>query len=286
MGGVDEGDDRARWHDSGLPFVDQHIDKDISCCGAVSTEVVLSSGNWSEKRGFAIAKRLRNWSFSRKIPVVEQPKCGTKNIPRIFRRNQTSSGLPPVNSCFCSIWKWFQIDPLCHHGDHPPWILLRQIAFNNKWKVSRHQIQRSDHEETSLLIWWNLQFWWNRIRNRNPQKIAQWYLFKVNRLWTNQSINQSIKHLMFDTDIEERGLKRKGRAAAAASLNPSEFSSTILCFFNSSRSSCGCWDCAPSSTAADVLSLVLHLSQLQLISWTAYKHFGNFSKETKVFKHQ
>ena len=42
------------------------------------------------------------WSFSRKIPVVEQPKCGTKNIPRIFRRNQTSSGLPPVNSCFCS----------------------------------------------------------------------------------------------------------------------------------------------------------------------------------------
>ena len=64
--------------------------------------MVLSSGNWSEKRGFAIAKRLRNWSFSRKIPVVEQPKCGTKNIPRIFRRNQTSSGLPPVNSCFCS----------------------------------------------------------------------------------------------------------------------------------------------------------------------------------------
>ena len=137
-----------------------------------------------------------------------------------------------------------------------------------------------------LLIWWNLQFWWNRIRNQNPQKIAQWYLFKVNRLWTNQSINQSIKHLMFDTDIEERGLKRKGRAAAAASLNPSEFSSTILCFFNSSRSSCGCWDCAPSSTAADVLSLVLHLSQLQLISWTAFKHFGNFSKESKVFKHQ
>jgi hypothetical protein len=31
------------------------------------------------------------------------------------------------------------------------------------------------------------------------------------------------------------------------------------------------------------LSLVLHLSQLQLISWTAFKHFGNFSKESKVF---
>ena len=85
----------------------------------VSTEV-FSSGNCSAKQGFAIAKRLRNWSFARKFPVVEQPKCGAKNIPRIFRRGQTSSGLPPVNSSFGSIWKLFQIDPLRHHGDHPP----------------------------------------------------------------------------------------------------------------------------------------------------------------------
>ena len=65
----------------------------------VSTEV-FSSGNCSAKQGFAIAKRLRNWSFARKFPVVEQPKCGAKNIPRIFRRGQTSSGLPPVDSSF------------------------------------------------------------------------------------------------------------------------------------------------------------------------------------------
>ena len=62
----------------------------------------------------------KNWSFARKFPVVEQPKCGAKNIPRIFRRGQTSSGLPPVDSSFGSIWKLFQIDPLRHHGDHPP----------------------------------------------------------------------------------------------------------------------------------------------------------------------
>ena len=41
--------------------------------------------------------------FHEKFAVVEQPKCGTKNIGRIFRRGQTSSGLPPVNSCFGSI---------------------------------------------------------------------------------------------------------------------------------------------------------------------------------------
>ena len=94
----------------------------------VSTEV-FSSGNCSAKQGFAIAKRLRNWSFARKFPVVEQPKCGAKNIPRIFRRGQTSSGLPPVDSSFGSIWKLFQIDPLRHHGDHPPWI------FNYSYKI-------------------------------------------------------------------------------------------------------------------------------------------------------
>ena len=45
------------WHDSGLPFVDQHFD--ISCCDAVSKEVVYSSGNLERKQGFAIAKHLR-----------------------------------------------------------------------------------------------------------------------------------------------------------------------------------------------------------------------------------
>ena len=56
-----------RWHDSGLPFVDQHFDKDISCCGRVSTEVVQQVETCSEKRGFVVAKRIRNWSFSRKV---------------------------------------------------------------------------------------------------------------------------------------------------------------------------------------------------------------------------
>ena len=84
-------------NDSGGPFVDQHFE--LVLVLSVSTEV-FSSGNCSAKQGFAIAKRLRNWSFARKFPVVEQPKCGAKNIPRIFRRGQTSSGLPPVNSSF------------------------------------------------------------------------------------------------------------------------------------------------------------------------------------------
>ena len=42
-----------RWHNSGLPFVTL----------IVSTEVAHSSGNWSEKQGFATAKHLRNRTF-------------------------------------------------------------------------------------------------------------------------------------------------------------------------------------------------------------------------------
>ena len=56
---------------------------------------------------------------------------------------------------------------------------------------------------------------------------------------------------MFDTDIEERGLKRKGRAAAAASLNPSEF---LLQFYASS---------IVVGHLADV-ETVLHPPQLQM----------------------
>ena len=54
----------------------------------------------SRERGGGVSE---NWSFARKFPVVEQPKCGAKNIPRIFRCGQTSSGLPPVDSSFGSI---------------------------------------------------------------------------------------------------------------------------------------------------------------------------------------
>ena len=50
--------------------------------------------------GLGLTLTWEYWSFARKFPVVEQPKCGAKNIPRIFRRGQTSSGLPPVDSSF------------------------------------------------------------------------------------------------------------------------------------------------------------------------------------------
>ena len=48
-------------NNSGGTFTDQQFNN-ILCCDTVSTEVVRSSGNRSEKLGFAIAKRLRNAS--------------------------------------------------------------------------------------------------------------------------------------------------------------------------------------------------------------------------------
>ena len=80
-----------RGHDSGLPFVDQHFNRDILCCDAVSTEVVHSGGNSSNRQGFALAKRLQklvHWNcvaFGRLIPSARQAQI------RSFRPSTSDS---------------------------------------------------------------------------------------------------------------------------------------------------------------------------------------------------
>ena len=102
-----------------------------------------------------------------------------------------------------------------------------------------------------------------------------------------EQINGS--HLSFDTNLGERGWKRKGRAAAAASLDSSEslfpfYASSIIVVghladvetLTPSSTACRCWDFDSIFKSGCRMP-----RQLQLISWTAYTHFGNNSKRNQ-----